>query len=62
MNRIEQEGMCTKCGLPLIVTRTDGIPLHADCEKEVRQAAMHRKKKPDGWFSLRGYRYVPPTG
>ena len=63
MNRLEQ-GVCILCGLPLTVERTDSIPLHGECEKEVRQKAMNLKKKgnPTKWICMKGMRYVPPSG
>jgi hypothetical protein len=62
MNRLEQ-GVCVKCGMPLVIERTDSIPLHGECEKEIRTQAMRPGKKhllKSPVLTQRGMRYVPP--
>lgn len=62
MNRLDQE-VCVVCGMPFTIERTDGVPMHGECEKRVRQnrGKGMRKKKHDGFLNLRTLRYVPPT-
>jgi ribosomal protein L37AE/L43A len=63
-----QEGMCVKCGMPLLIERVDGIPLCGECDTNVRKSAylvLQNKKKAHSHnkvkMSLAHARYVDPN-
>lgn len=58
-----REGLCIVCGQPLIIQRTDNIPMCAECDKRARQVATGKKKKnlmKSPHLCLSRMRYVAP--
>lgn len=43
-NRLD-DGVCLACGEAMLVERLDGVPLHAECEKEIRAKARRIKER-----------------
>ncbi len=61
---MQDDMVCGKCKMPMLVVRTDGIPFCANCEKKVRHSAakmLETRKGREGRpkISMKEWRYVP---